>query len=108
MIKLDRREILQKYCAATKKFGIYISFDIDNYSVEEILKACPIFNFDTDTQILFDGIGFLIFDTQEEMEKIYDQIVGDDGPTKFNSYSGPAAVYALTCDNNGEFLNENT
>lgn len=58
-------------------------------------------------QICFDGEGFAIFDTEEEMNSFYDKIVGDDGPTKSNPYNGPIRVYALTFGPNG-MLNENT
>ena len=34
--------------------------------------------------------------------------VGDDGPTKDNSYTGMARVYAVTISNKGELLTENT
>ena len=50
----------------------------------------------------------LTFDTEKEMEKHYDLTVGDDGPTKYNSYDGECRVYALTCSNTGELLTENT
>jgi hypothetical protein len=53
------------------------------------------------------GEGFSVFDTEEDMNAFYDNIVGDDGPTKSNPYNGQIKIYALTCGPNG-LLNENT
>ena len=55
-----------------------------------------------------DGLGYLFFNTEAECCAAFEDIVGDDGPTKKNPYDGPMRVYALTCDPHGELMNENT
>jgi len=110
---IDNHEILSHVCKATGKWGMLISFAIpsiedcdDPYG--EITKAAPYLTFDNNAQIIGDGIGYILADTREEIYNLYNQTVGDDGPTKLNSYKGLVKVYALTCDSNGNFLSENT
>jgi hypothetical protein len=103
--------VLEALCKATKQWGMFISIfckDIGSGEVDEICKAAPYLKDDEYTQMLADGCGVFLFDTEEEMEQHYYQTVGDDGPTKTNPYDGPARVYAITCDNTGQTLNENT
>jgi len=110
---LSTDSILQALCRATGKFGLHIVINTDD-AFEEVYKAAPYLgtlSLPADpacVQIYTDGFGWLLFDTKEEMERHFDLTVGDDGPTKLNPYDGPAKVYALTCDNLGVFLNENT
>ena len=61
-------------------------------------------------QALGDGSGYLLFDSEKEMENIYYQTIGDDGPREqyTNKYNGPAKVYMLTCNPDGQTMNENT
>ena len=78
-----------------------------NLGIDELYLAAPwIKNLSDD--IKFDSSGFLIFDTKEELDKVYNNTVGDDGPTEYNIYNGPVRVYALTFDQNGIIINENT
>ena len=107
MIMLDSNELFTAYCKAYNKFGLYISFD-EEEKWDEIIKACPFLTKEEHYNIFLNGFGYVFFDTKEEMEKAYESTVGDDGPTKLNSYNGLARVYALTCDNTGQLLNENT
>ena len=105
-VKLDVQNLFRIYCKASKQFGILIFInDADEWN--EVIKACPLLAID-DYQILGDGMGFFIFQTEKEMEEAYEHIVGDDGPTEHNKYDGLARVYALTCDDKGIFHNENT
>ena len=94
-------------CKLQDKWGLYIS-GLDFGSLEEVVKAAPYLKWPQDAQVLMDGVAFIFCDTEEEMNHLYDQTVGDDGPTKFNSYNGSARVYALTCDPRGNTMNENT
>jgi len=105
MRKLTGHDVIGELAKALHKPVMYIAFGDEPFP--ELLQACPFLTMD-DIQILMDGFAYLIFDTQEAMENAYNHVVGDDGPTKFNKYDGPARVYALTCDSNGRFLTENT
>ena len=120
MQKLTAFEAFALLCKSTNKWGLYISFNwpLDeegksDFDLFEISKAAPyidltIENKTPDMQMVFDEQGFILCDSEEEMQSLYDQTVGDDGPTKLNSYDGPARVFALTCDPNGNLLGENT
>lgn len=98
-------------CEVAKKFKKPVLFlnlsQADSIAYEEVFKAAPYLGFD-DTQALADGNAIIVCDTVKEQEVLYSLTVGDDGPTKFNAYDGPARVYALTIDKNGQTLNENT
>ena len=105
MERLHKGKLLQRLCALEKKWGLYISSDDD---MQEITKAAPFLTMLEDSQILYDGEGWFLFDSQEECEATYYLCVGDDGPTSTNPYTGPARVYALTCGPDGRLRNENT
>lgn len=109
-------DILSYICKGSGKWGIYVSGLNTSYKsyesdVKEILKAAPWIN-DIDKadqyNLLYDGQVYLLFDTQAEMDNIYQQTVGDDGPTEKNPYNGPWRVYCLTCNPDGQLLTENT
>lgn len=74
----------------------------------EVYKAAPYLSYPSMMQIVFNSGGFIVFDSEEEMGRAYDQTVGDDGPTATNPYEGPASVYALTCHADGDLGTENT
>jgi len=112
MQKLTVIEAMQLLAKAINKPCMYINFD-DNYpNLMEISRAAPYLdptNPDSnDTQILFDSNAILVFDNEQQMETAFNSTVGQDGPTRLNSYNGTAKVYALTCNAAGELLNENT
>jgi hypothetical protein len=94
-------------CKVSEKWGMYISF-VDHTDLQEIFKAAPYLNTEAFLRTCVDGCAYTLFDTEEEMMNLYHQTVGDDGPTKLNPYNGPARVYALTCDPQGNLLTENT
>jgi hypothetical protein len=106
MIKLGLHRAFAQLCLSMHKWGVYISFDSDDD--KEFEKAAPYLDGIRDCQIFADGCGIILCDSQEEMETIFGQTVGDDGPTETNSYNGIARVYALTCSPAGTLLNENT
>jgi|SRR5579885_2969128 len=70
---------------------LYVSFHCDDW--EEVKKAAPYLQ--DHLQVLMDGHGCLICDSEEECYKYYNLTVGEDGPTATNPYDGPARVYAL-------------
>jgi hypothetical protein len=109
MQKLTKSETLQALCRATSRYGMFIAFEWpEGVPLDEIAKAAPYLDLASDAQLLCDGEGFLLFDTEEELERAYRRTVGDDGPTPENPYDGPMRVYALTCFPDGELRNENT
>jgi hypothetical protein len=107
---LDFNTTLEILCKSTKKWGVGIfCAQADDTDMQEVLKAAPYLTTqDNGLQIVADGFGYVLCDTEKEMEDIYGQTVGDDGPTGLNKYDGPARVYAITCDPEGQTRNENT
>jgi hypothetical protein len=97
---LSCRELLKYVCSQTGKYGLYISFDPDE-DIFEIMKAAPYIKLDA-FEIRLNGEGTFLFDSKEEMMNCFNQTVGDDGPTEFNPYDGPARVYACTYHPNGD------
>lgn len=109
---LDHIQTLEALCKATHKWGMYInlySSDTVEYSEYycELFKAAPWLE-GKNNQVIADESGFVLFDTEEEMNDTYERTVGDDGPTAKNPYNGRVRVYAITCDPEGQTMNENT
>lgn len=109
-------DLLQAATSKHNKWGILISFtppsDLETFDVDlaELTKAAPWFFGDPEISgdAVMEGFAIVLFDSEEEMDTAFDSTVGDDGPTKVNSYSGPTTVFACTCDPNGLLLGENT
>jgi hypothetical protein len=111
MQKVDKMEALRIMCRTTKKWGMYIGIgdweDTDHF-LDELVKAAPYLNVDEYFQLISDEMCYLLFDTEEEMEKTFEMTVGDEGPTSLNKYDGQVRVYAITCSDQGELLETNT
>jgi hypothetical protein len=108
MKKLNTHDVFALLCKSAKKWGVMISFSPTYSTIQDIAKAAPYLKYTEDSQIIGDGWGVILCETEAEMENIFWSTVGDDGPTKLNSYDGNFRVYALTCDPEGQLLNENT
>lgn len=104
MIAYDLQKLFEAHCKATKQWGLLLAFDIADQS--GLRLACPYFD-ELPMQAQFDGHAF-IFGTRDVIAELFWKTVGDDGPTSANAYSGPVRVYAMTCDDNGRGMNENT
>lgn len=109
----DDIEIMVQLSKLTHSYMMYVSFDKECVPPEdffaELRKAMPYYDSDNDDMLqgAMDGKFYMMFDTEDDMEKHFDLTVGDDGPTHLNPYDGPMRVYALTCFN-GQLWNENT
>lgn len=108
---LSSVEFAQEFARASGKCVLYLEFP--SYSSDydwpgEVLQATPYLDISLHGQMLVDGQGFIVCDSMEEVEALFAQTVGDDGPTEQNTYAGPARVYALTINSDGQLQNENT
>jgi hypothetical protein len=103
----DRLQTAQTLAVLFGQPVLYISF-YTPCDYEELLKAAPYLDPIEHSQVLYDGCGFIICEDEEELNKLFDQTVGDEGPTDTNPYKGPARVYALIINAKGETENENT
>ena len=105
---LDHIDVLQETAKSLKKPVMYISFDY-NIGLCELIKAAPyLVDLSIFGQVLCDCSGYIVFDDEDEMYRYYNKTVGDDGPNSANPYTGPARVYAITCDACGQLGTENT
>lgn len=86
---------------------LYISWGED-FLLPDVVKAAPYLLADDDFQYQVGKTAIILCDDEEEMDRLYDMTVGDDGPTELNPYDGPVSVYALTINAKGEFQRENT
>jgi hypothetical protein len=115
-------ELLQAHCKTTKQFGLYISFETA-YTLadaEELLKAAPILRnlLDDPSSPDLTGTDFIklmatdtfcaTFSSEAEARAAFKSTIGDDGPNTFNSYNGPANVYACLIGFFGNIITENT
>ena len=112
-------ETLQALCKYSKKFGLMVSFDTepaDGMSWDEYfpgIKSASNGRIDWDAnedqhQLVIEGLGWALFESEEDLYDAYYDFVGDDGPTKRNSYDGPIKIFAATCSDEGELWSENT
>jgi hypothetical protein len=126
MIKMTIVKVLCRFCKAVGKCGLYLFLDSDmdgnSFSPEEYKKAVPFLNFDDitcdrkgqnildtdDWQCLADEHMFVLCDSYEECTRLFESVVGDDGPTKTNRYDGPCRVFAMTINEKGEMERTNT
>ena len=109
---LDKIEAFKQLCKSMSKWGMYIYacehlVPAEDY-IAELKKAAPYLDFMKHGKVMMDGCGIILFDSEEELNALYYQTVGDDGPTNHNPYDGPMKVYALTCSPDGLLMNENT
>jgi hypothetical protein len=97
---------LRQLCRLSGKWGMCAGFWDD--PVDEIIRAAPWLQGRAEAnQAIIDGHAFLLFDDEDECTAAFGQTVGHDGLAR-NPYAGPARVYAVTCDPEGQIHNENT
>ena len=112
MRALTTATTLQAAAKGLKRWCMYVGIhDYPHNTEEGILKAAPclleLAPFDRHS-FIEEGGGILVFRTEALCRAAYDSTVGEDGPTKTNSYDGPVHIYCLTCDDKGILHNENT
>lgn len=107
---LSVSSLAQEHARLSGKCVLFLAFPPPSadYDYTEVFKAVPYLNIKDHGQMVIDGYGFVVCDSEAEMVDFYQQTVGDDGPTATNLYDGPARVYALTIDRDGQLQNENT
>lgn len=105
-IVINNSDVLSLLCKAKGQWGMFISFGEIN--MEELFLAAPYLKGEEFQVMALCGHGFIFSDSKEEIYALYNQTVGDDGPTMENPYDGPARVYACTCNPEGRLQTENT
>ncbi len=108
MIKITLTELVQKHCKLTQQWAVVIYPSSDDHSFSDMQGAVPFLDLNNDLQAMADGLMIVLCDSEMEHDRVFNSIVGDDGPTKLNKYNGPYKAYAWTCGPDGEILTENT
>jgi hypothetical protein len=105
----DVRTLAEAYCKTQGVFGLYLSVSMDS-TYDEYRQAAPYLANDPVLWIQFQLKGWVLltFKFEKECDAYYRQTVGDDGPTKTNSYNGPARVYACKIKPYSGITAENT
>lgn len=106
MNPINYDEIPKMLCKAMNKYGMVFHFECPENRQLNVTRTAPWFNEDfigkNYFQMLYDGCGFLMFDTEEEMNEIFLKTIKDE------IQDGEDGVYAMTIGNDGEWLSENT
>lgn len=94
-------------CRTQGRPGIFVAFDGDLGA--DVAKASDgLIDPARDTDMCIDGQGFAWAEDEDEAWALYDRIVDNDGPTRANPYTGPAGIYAMIIDADGQTMTENT
>jgi len=112
ILETGKAQNLSSLCKKSGKWGMYVSLGHQDGAskpgIGDYILAAPYLRHIENEPILVNGFGYFLFDHEDDMEHAFDITIGDSGPTKWNDYSGPASIYALTCNPEGVTLDENT
>ena len=110
-VRFDHTGHLIELCRRRGQWGMMLSYTsacgADVY-IDDLPKAVPFLDSPDVFSLCVEEHLYVFCDTSEDIHALYGQVVGDDGPTKLNPYSGPVRVYALTCGPDGTLGTENT
>lgn len=102
-------KVLAALCQSKNCWGIYISHVFSaGIGPHELARAAPFLEEGQAMDFWHYESGYLLFDSEEQMLLHYNQVKGDDGPTRSNPYDGPASIFAVTCNPSGELMDVNT
>lgn len=108
-------DAIEHLLKSSGKYGCFLSITkLDDDDVDDVVEMLPciknaaplLSNIDA-INLFVDGKIFVEFDTEDEAQEFFKTVVGDDGPTKTNSYDGPVRVFAVWGGPDG-WLSENT
>lgn len=114
MKTLTKFDLLENYTKSSGKYVVMLSCSntdddfVNTCPLAQLRKAVPMITDSGDIVNLFTGgTLFFEFDYNDAATDFFDTVVGDDGPTRLNSYNGPARVFACLSGPNG-LITENT
>lgn len=92
----------------TRGWGVYLSHcDDEDVTSDELHKAAPLLDAESLMSLHFEGAVFVVMSDKQDAGRLYDCVVGDDGPTPSNCYDGPARIFATLVGPTGPIM-ENT
>lgn len=94
-------DVLSILCKERNEHGMWISFNTDevDFRNKKPMKYAPYLSMKEHSEILIKGHGYIFCKTYDEILSYYTQTFGDD-------HGGNC--YAITCDNKGKLMSENT
>ena len=100
---------IERYCKTEKKHCLYLSLqsDSDFDDIDELRKAAPYLTKGDCADLILQGWLVVECESLAAMNKLFEQTIGDDGPTDLNKYNGKHRIYALTIGPKGS-ITENT
>jgi hypothetical protein len=98
--------VAERIARAEKVWTLHLSTG-DDLSLSDSNSPVPFLRSDERLQLRLGGWLLLLLDTENTARLLFDQVVGDDGPTQANSYNGPHRVYAYLAGPDGG-ITENT
>lgn len=104
---IDKTSAFQSTCKNAKKYGMYLNIPLDYYNPVAKLKiSAPWLNEEGIEVLAHDEELIVLFDSEEELNKAYDNTYGDDTVDAFDNAT--IHIYCLTCAPDGELMTENT
>lgn len=105
-------DVLEHLCLLSGKHGLYVAQPSGEIEFEDWALAVPFLKdakWDLATKMMHSGFLYLLFDTAEERDLHFWQIVGEKPSKKYttNPYRGPVRAFAYTCGPDGKGLSEN-
>lgn len=108
MKTLTKFNLLENYTTVSGKYVVMLSCSNLDVCTDELKKAVPmITDYGDIVNLLTGDTLFFEFDYNDAAIDFFDTVIGDDGPTRLNSYNGPARVFACLSGPNG-LITENT
>jgi len=102
----SRTVVAERIARAERVWALHLSTS-DNLDLNAPQSPVPFLRSDERLQLQLNGWLLLLLPTEESAKRLFDQVVGDDGPSQANSYEGPHRVYAYLAGPNGG-ITENT
>lgn len=79
----------------------------DDLDLVDVQSPVPFLDWNERMQLHLVGWLLLLLNTEKAAKRLFNQVVGDDGPTRANPYKGPHRVYAYLAGPEGG-VTENT
>jgi hypothetical protein len=98
--------VAERIARAEKVWALHLSTGAD-LDLSCSNSPVPFLCSDERLQLRLNGWLLLLLDTESAARRLFDQVVGDDGPPHANSYNGPHRVYAYLAGPDGG-ITENT
>jgi len=111
MFTINEDELLSFYCTAHHKWCLYLGLHTEpscGNNVREIMLAAPFLSEEEADKLFIDEVLYVIFDTEEELYKCFQQVAMDEGHAEDNNYDGPCKIYASVWSPKDGCVDENT